>query len=174
MPEANLKRPHFFTGKLLTSGDFELEQNYSIERFKRHNRNLHGFGIVSGLEVGYSAGQILVKPGLALDCAGNEIVVPEPQVVEPPDSWDCASAYLNIRFVELKTAPLPDSDGEQFATTTESFELGFAKENCNRGHRHARGRWRVCGQLHELTIAKLRKGPRGWRVDRGYRPPVIK
>ena len=91
MTESSLKRPHFFTGKLLTSADFELEQNYSIEKFKRHNRNLHGFGIVSGLEVGSSSGQILVKPGMALDCAGNEIVVPAPQAVEPPNSWDCAS-----------------------------------------------------------------------------------
>ncbi len=65
------ERAPFFRGKLLTPEDLELTQQYFRERFKRHNRSLHGFGIVSGLNVTVNSGQIAVEPGLALDCEGK-------------------------------------------------------------------------------------------------------
>lgn len=170
----SLQRPRFFNGKLITPEDLELEQQYFREKQKRHNRSLHGFGIVSGLRVQASSGQIVVEPGLALDCEGNEIVINARQPIVPPTVCDSRTAYLNVRFVENGADVVPNTGCEEPSVITESFELAVAQENCNSKHRHLRARWLACGELHALTIAKLRRGPRGWSVDRGYRPPAIK
>jgi hypothetical protein len=168
-----LKRPRFFNGKLLTVADLELEQEYHREKSKLHNRSLHGFGIVSGLKVSVDAGQIVVEPGLALDCAGNEIVIAVLQTIAPPViTTDCHGNYMNLVYAEQATDPIAGLD--ETSTITESFELTFGVENWNRGHRHQRARWLACGQPHALTIAKLKRSAHGWRVERGYRPPVIK
>jgi hypothetical protein len=173
----SLKRPRFFSGKLITPEDLELTQQYFREKLKRHNRSLHGFGIVSGLKVTVHSGQIIVESGLALDCEGNELVVGTTQFIVPPaTTGDWHTAYVNVRFVEESNTPVPTTEAEEASTAnvTEGFELAVAPENCNRGHRHLRARWLACGQPHALTIAKLRHSAHGWRVDRGYRAPTTK
>jgi hypothetical protein len=182
----SLKRLRFFSGQLLAAESFALEQNYFREKLKRHNCALHGFGIVSGLKVIVDAGQIVVEPGLALDCQGNELVVANAVVVSPA-AFDWPSAYVQVGYAEEYTDLIPatglaDStltdavqlDLQEASTTTESCELFVAQENSNRGHRHLRARWLACGQPHALTIAKLKQSSHGWRVERGYRPPAIK
>ena len=176
-----LKRPNFFNGRFLTAADLNQEQEYVRDKFKRHNRTLHGFGIASGLRVTIDSGQIVVEPGLALDCEGNEIVIETAQTIAPPATPaspdDGQTAYLNVRFVEQSVDPVPTIEGEEDARTlslVESFEFAVAPENFNRCHRHLRALWLACGKLHALTIAKLRKRSTGWRVDRGYRAPAVK
>jgi hypothetical protein len=169
-----LKRPRYFDGKLITAADLQLEQQYFRQKSKLHNRSLHGFGIISGLKVRVNKGQVVVELGLALDCEGNELVIETAQSIIPSKTDDWPAAYLNLRFVEHDTDPVPGGGAEEFSTITESFELAFAQENCNRGHRHLRARWLACGEPHALTIAKLRRSSNGWRVDRGYRAPAIK
>jgi len=172
---AALKRLRFFNGQMLKAEDFELEQQYFREKLKRHNRSLHGFGIVSGLKVTVHAGQINVEPGLALDCEGNELMIGTAQTVvaQSPGS-NRHTAYVNVRFVEKKEDLVIVRGTEEASTITESFELAVVPENCNRGHRHLQARWLACGQPHALTIAKLRHNAQGWRVDRGYRAPKTK
>jgi hypothetical protein len=195
-------RSRFVSGQLLTPEDFEREQQYVREKFRRHNRTLHGFGIVSGLKAKTVSGQIVVEPGLALDCGGNEILIETPQTVSAPQllsspdelssdgsssgalskalpsgasSPDVSQNALSSSAsppVDWHTAYLNVRFVEDF--TTESFVLEVARENCNRGHRHLRARWLACGQAHALTIAKLRRRSHGWTVDRSYRPPTVK
>src|SRR5437867_782422 len=40
-----LRRPNYFVGKLIDAADLQLEQEYHLEKHRRHNRHLHGFGI---------------------------------------------------------------------------------------------------------------------------------
>lgn len=179
MSEASsLKRPHFFSGKLLTAEDLELEQQCFREKLKRHNRTLHGFGIVSGLKVSVSSGQIVVEPGLALDCEGNELLIETEQSIRFPANDDWRGAFVNVRFAEECAGQLSTPEAAEgsnvAAIITESFELAVTQDNSNRDHRHLRARWLACGRPHALTIAKLRHTSQAWRVDRGYRVPVIK
>ena len=169
-----LKRPRYFEGQLLSAADLTREQDYSIEKHRRHNRSLHGFGIVSGLSVIIASGQIVVSPGLALDCLGNELVIETSQSVGVVGLVDLRTAYLGLKYVEKYVDPVPVISGEEHASVLESFALSVTAENSNRNHKHTHGRWLPCGQPHELTIAKLRATPGGWRVDRRYRPPAIK
>ena len=79
-------RPRFFAGQLLTEDDLQLLTDYSIQKNRLHNRYLFGEGVVCGLEVTCHPcgdGQVIVHPGYALDCCGNDLTL------------DCAKS-LNI------------------------------------------------------------------------------
>lgn len=170
-----LERPRFFASKLLTAEDLSLEQQYFLDKLKRHNRRLHGFGIVSGLKVTTDSGKISVDAGMALDCQGNEIVIGKVEILLPPpteESW--RTAYVNIKYAEAASDSVTTQGAAQASMIKESFEIIMVQENCNRGHRHARARWLACGEPHAVTIAKLKRNSQGWRVDRSYRPPAIR
>ena len=46
-----LARNNYFTGKLLVERDFREEQDYFLGKDRRHNQELHGWGVVCGLKV---------------------------------------------------------------------------------------------------------------------------
>jgi hypothetical protein len=78
-------RPHFFPGQLLTEDDLGGLVDYVTQKQKLHNRMLFGDGIVCGLEVDCDpcgGGKVTVGAGYALDCCGNDIVVPCPVQVD--------------------------------------------------------------------------------------------
>ncbi len=166
-----LKRPNFFSGKLLTAEDLAQEQEYVLDKFRRHNRTLHGFGIISGLKVSARAGQVSVEPGFALDCEGNELVIGSAQSIVAPKAEGNCVRFVNLRFVLKHSGGMLKTEPKE---SIESFELSLDDENCNRGHRHLRARWLACGHAHALTIAKLRCSSGKWRLERAYRPPVVK
>lgn len=74
-------RSRFFPGQLLVDGDLQLLVDYAATKDRLHNRFLHGAGVVCGLLVRChpcGGGQVVVEPGMALDCCGNDIIVPCP------------------------------------------------------------------------------------------------
>lgn len=71
-------RPRFFAGQLLTEDDLSLLTDYVAGKDRLHNRMVSGPGVVCGLEVSCEpcgGGTVIVRPGHALDCCGNDIVV---------------------------------------------------------------------------------------------------
>lgn len=177
MSDGPFIRNHFFAGKLLTAADLELEQNYFRNKSKLHNRSLHGFGIVSGLEVSHRQDELIIAPGLALDCQGNEILIAEPVSHALPDQSSGTTVYLTIRYSEEETGPTPDllsAELPQHTMIAETFTLTFEGQNPNQNHRHLHGRWQACGQSHGLVLARLRKSSGQWRIDRRLRRPAVK
>jgi hypothetical protein len=74
-----LVRPNFFAGQLLTDDDLQALTNYVVARHRLHNRFLVGSGVACGLAVTChpcGGGRVIVQPGYAVDCCGNEILVP--------------------------------------------------------------------------------------------------
>jgi hypothetical protein len=72
-------RPRFFAGQLLTQDDFQVLDDYLTAKSRLHNRYLFGQGVACGLDVTChpcGEGRVQVHPGYALDCCGNDIVVP--------------------------------------------------------------------------------------------------
>jgi hypothetical protein len=78
-PAGPLTRPHFFAGQCLTEDDLNAMQNYLVERQQRHNRFLHGVGVVNGLQVcsHQCPGWLKISAGFAIGPCGEEIFVPE-------------------------------------------------------------------------------------------------
>ncbi|HUD49016.1 MAG TPA: hypothetical protein VMR33_19450 [Candidatus Baltobacteraceae bacterium] len=72
-----LDRTRYFAGQLLTDGDLNHEQSYLLAKNRLHNRFLHGWGVVCGMQVVCSEcdGWVTVKTGYAIDPCGNDIIV---------------------------------------------------------------------------------------------------
>jgi hypothetical protein len=67
-------RPHYYYGQLLLEEDFLAEQRYHLDARRRHNRSLHGEGVVWGLQVEADGSKsVTVGKGFAIDCSGQEI-----------------------------------------------------------------------------------------------------
>ena len=78
-PAGSFARPRFFAGQLLQDDDLAAIDSYVAGKNRLHNRFLHGDGVVCGLDVSChpcGGGSVMVGSGYALDCCGNDIVVP--------------------------------------------------------------------------------------------------
>lgn len=76
--QGGFARPRFFAGQLLTEEDLQLLDSYVVTKNRLHNRFLFGEGVVCGLKVTCHPcgdGRVMVHPGYALDCCGNDLVL---------------------------------------------------------------------------------------------------
>ena len=172
------KRNNYFFGRLLTAEDFQTEQQYFREKHLLHNQLLHGFGVVTGLEVSVdkrSRGKavIRVRPGMALDCLGREIILGEHLEISVPTGADVK--YVCIRYAEKEIDPIPicDEDGLRNSKIEESSEITFQGANPTRGHRRRKWRWLTCARDHAIPLARLKHTSSGCRVDGRYHRPAI-
>lgn len=113
-----LRRPNFFSGRLLDAATLAEEQDYQREMRRLHNRTLHGYGVASGLNVNIEAGGgepcVTVAPGCALDRRGNEIALCESVKLRLPA--DQHEAFISLRYWEHACDHAPAADG-----TTPTF-----------------------------------------------------
>lgn len=146
-----LERLRYFPRQLLTADDMRLEQEYFREKQRRHNRFMHGWGVVYGLLVQVNPKKgplaLTICPGYALGPCGDEIFVPEPvpfdltpttqQMTQP----SCANTGLEkalekglsivIRYAECQSRPvrtLPagcgcDDSSCEFSRIRDGFEI---------------------------------------------------
>ena len=169
-----MKRVRYFDGMLLSMADFQTEQQYLREKRKMHNRCLHGFGVVYGLEASIFKGVIRISPGLALSCTGDEIMLDER--VEVPLPQTKSNSYLTIRYQErdIDPIPAPAGGGVENSRIEETHEISFQEHDPCHGHaraKSARSRALGCGKGHPIAIAKLTRGKEGWRIDHDFQPP---
>ncbi len=158
-----LERPNFFDGKLLTAADLQGEQDYAREKANLHNRFVHGWGIVSGLSVSEDQGRLVITPGLALDCAGNELVLPEPEHILLSDL--SGRHYVTIEYLEVLVGQEPSPQGElQFARIREAVRVGLACTNPGAGHSGMSTGSPGCGQSHALCLATVSLHGTHWRI----------
>jgi hypothetical protein len=161
-----LKRPRFFSGQLLSASDLEAEQRYVLEKQKRHNRGLHGYGVVSGLDVSVKNDDLNIDEGMAIDALGNEIVVPG--CVQISLKRTGRVGYVTVRYCEHETDPVPaqsDSNGGvEFSRIEEGFEISITPspntKNTTRNEIET-----------GVVLARLVISRGGWRVDRKFRRP---
>ena len=145
-----LERTRYFYGLVLGVDDFAQEQEYFRAKARRHNRMLHGYGVVCGLRLrAEPAGMVTIEPGYALDPRGEEIVVERELVVDlgvedaegntvgacpgdeafvPVERPLGKPLYIAIRYAECDVRPVPvasESGDEtvEYSRTRESFVI---------------------------------------------------
>lgn len=120
-PFGALKRPQYEVGEYLAASSLLIEQRYRLQRLRQHNRYLHGWGVLCGLQVvpAQEPGRpwaVRVCPGYALGCCGEEIEVGSSTVVDIRDYlWNRPAdhgrrggvAYVGIRYTEDSVKPVP-------------------------------------------------------------------
>ena len=118
------ERLNYFTGQFLTERDLKAEQGYQMGKHRQHNRYLHGYGAVCGLRVKEHPNPacrdrfVVLEPGLALDCHGREVMVPEAiyvdlqaalaaQKADPTLPADSKNLLISLCYSECKTELVP-------------------------------------------------------------------
>ncbi len=158
------ERPRFFTGEFLTADNLQAEQDYLRGKSRLHNRFLHGWGIVSGLGITIDQETTLVvSPGLALDCAGNELVLAVPERISL--SGLSGRHYVTIEYVEVQVGELPSLKVEpEFSRVREAVRLQLAGVNPGLGHSNMGPGSPGCGLNHALCLATISQSGTHWRV----------
>lgn len=122
--EGGLVRPNFFAGQLLTDEDLQTLNNYFVTKQRLHNRFLIGSGVSCGLAVTChpcGGGKVMVQSGYAVDCCGNEILVP------CPVELDINGMVRDLKFSRLGHDcgdPCPEPLGQESATGDQHSRLG--------------------------------------------------
>jgi hypothetical protein len=157
-------RPYFFASRLLSANDMQAEQEYFRGKSRLHNRCLHGWGIVNGLGVSIEQGTtLLVSPGLALDCAGNELVLSAPEQMSL--AGVAGRHYVAIEYVEIENAPQPSPTGEvEFTRVREGVRLSLVSVNPGVLHSGMGPGTPGCGQSHPMCLAAISTQGQNWRV----------
>ena len=130
-PEAvKLERVRYFQRQLLTADDMETDQEYFRQKLRRHNRFMHGWGVVCGLEVLVAPTQeqpwrIEIAPGYVLFPYGDEGFVAkstflnladcgEGAETDPcdPETWQKRGTgvgrelFIAIKYAQCKARPV--------------------------------------------------------------------
>ena len=84
-----LERPRYFARQLVTPTELNLEATYFLDRLRRHNRMLHGWGVVCGAQVcavgdatSTEPWKVRITPGYLIDGFGNEVFIAAERVVD--------------------------------------------------------------------------------------------
>jgi hypothetical protein len=118
-----LCRPRFFAGQVLAADDLNRLDAYIRGKHRLHNRQLHGWGVVNGLEVTCNpcGDGVAVGCGYALSPCGDDIVVCESVAVDicaliercrqDERPWDACAPLKHAR-----PGPCPQGDEEWILT----------------------------------------------------------
>lgn len=89
LPDSPHCAPNYFFGMLLGVDDFRAEQGFHLGQHRRHQRSLHGAGVVAGYGVDFKPAELEVRvaPGHAIDALGRDLVLERAQCVNLPLWW---------------------------------------------------------------------------------------
>lgn len=99
MTTVNVPRVNFFDRQFLRVDEFRDEQLYQLAARRRHNIAQHSWGIVSGLELALEDGALLVRPGMAVDGYGRELLLPEKRRLSADAFDDLGTERLDVWLV---------------------------------------------------------------------------
>ena len=156
-----LRRPTYFSGQLLDAETFTAEQDYHREKLRRHNRGLHGYGVVSGLAVREpvtgAGASVVVEPGCAIDLLGEQVCVPCAVTMTPRVTGD--SVFVTLRFWErvCRSAPAEGELSARPASVEEACLLGFSPAVVDPA----------------IPLARLLRANGIWRVDPIFAAPRV-
>jgi hypothetical protein len=151
--DGTLSRNRFFAGKLLTADDLDQEQSYQRTKHRRHNRLLHGVGIIRGLGVSLEPGTaggdpiVVVSPGVAIAPDGEELVLCE-RVTSDVCHGE-SICHVTAALAERPSDATPDGEHSHIE---ESAEIAVFAD-VPPGH---------------LGIARLLNDSGTWRVDPSF------
>uniref|UniRef100_UPI003F494F26 hypothetical protein n=1 Tax=Cupriavidus yeoncheonensis TaxID=1462994 RepID=UPI003F494F26 len=90
LPDSPQCAPNYHFGMLLGVEDFQAEQGFHLGHQRRHQRLLHGAGVVAGFPVEYQAAtfELRVGPGYGIDILGRDLMLDDERCVNLALWWD--------------------------------------------------------------------------------------
>ncbi|HEX7313594.1 MAG TPA: tail fiber domain-containing protein [Pyrinomonadaceae bacterium] len=125
--KSEIKRLNYYNFQFLVETDFNDEQLYHKQMRRFHNRALHTWGIVEGLQVERvpNESKVTVAPGVAIDRLGQEIVLPERSAALGLDEFGAdAQVYVTIKYRDVtdqadKDTSDTQTEGDRYKRWTE-------------------------------------------------------
>lgn len=116
------KRTGYSIGMVVGADELSQDQRYLTNRDERHQRALHGWGVVSGLGVQFGDdNELQVLPGTAIDAVGRLICIDTTQCAdvlswvnaqeEVTLSGDALDVWVSLCWAECETDLLPIASG---------------------------------------------------------------
>lgn len=103
------ERVRYFPRQLLTADDMRAEQDYLRTKRRRHNRYLHGWGVVCGCELEVKADardwEVRVCPGYIVGPQGDEICIDD--CVDVPLKTGAEKPACSVRWPCPPTGEMP-------------------------------------------------------------------
>jgi len=177
---SGIERPNFLNGQVLSAEDLNDAQEYLREKQRLHNKFLHGCGVARGLTVTVRGYTVSVTRGAAIDCLGNEIIVPESSNLKLPKKGQ--EIFITLKYHEYGVSPVPvftepDSssvENLQHSRIREGFILECDPNNPWSGHKRDKSGWLLCEKIHGIPLGKLHFKNGRWVKSRSFRPPLVK
>lgn len=155
-----LTRNRYFTGRLLTAADFQVEQDYFRRKMRIHNRCLFGSGIVAGLQVtlDHDGNVVIIEPGCAIDDAGEDILICEP--LRCALKTGIGTGYVSLSFCEqaVRAMPTESQDSQEPSHIEEGVCVEFGERAPERS----------------VVIARIKRKRGKWMLDTRFRPAKVK
>lgn len=115
-----IKRLNYFTGQFLKENDFKDEQSYHINALSMHNRNMHSWGIATGLDVSLDKTKthVIIHEGMAIDPNGRQIVLEKQMKIDFSKASE-PIVYLQISLRSTQTDPVEADEGSGYTRICE-------------------------------------------------------
>lgn len=134
-----LEWPVFRPGQLLRDDHLQLGIDYTRELSRLLFRSLFGCGVVCGLEVAAREHcdriEVTVQPGVALDCDGDPVHVPEKRTVTIDPACDFSSTAPSLWIVlrgkskccppQAAACPCEDEEPPECTRERDGYEIGI-------------------------------------------------
>lgn len=129
-----LERVRYFSRQLITADDMLKEQEYFRQKLRRHNRYLHGWGVVCGCEVvaspleegdKHQPWRVQVSPGYVITSQGDEIEIPTEVYFDLAGDW--RQAYDPCS----QSSPCPPTGKGGAAGTNDTVYLAMCYNECS-------------------------------------------
>jgi hypothetical protein len=154
---SELTRIRYFSGQLLTAGDFNDDQRYHRDKLRRVIRHLHGRGVVSGLEVqveesSSDRGAVRIEPGAAITPDGELLVVNACRRCDVTLQGE--ASFVSLVYTEHNTRSVATGDPASLEASRIEEGVGVVL---------------TADPPHDgVAIARLVHGADGWHVDRSF------
>lgn len=130
-----IKRMRYFDGLFLTEEEFNLEQDYHNRLRRLHNRHLHSWGIVWGLDVVVSGSEeVSVEEGMSLnrvlvadESVSQEIILTSKTSVDLSSYVAGNSVYIYISYSEEEVDIEEEKGGIEKIHWRENAVLGHSE-----------------------------------------------
>jgi hypothetical protein len=161
-------RNRYFRGKLLTVADYEAEQRYAIQRRRLVNRQMLGWGVVSGFRIVPAEGGAEDRPieigaGLAFDRRGRELAACETvRLRDPTDVVWLSKGRCGLEPGKPPKEPAPGQPGRTEAVLAPQAQLAGSpdakrvqEEKQEAQPRDEGGHYLLCAHYAERMIDRV-------------------
>lgn len=141
MKNVTANRVHYFENQFLRRQDFSDEQSYQIALRRRHNITHHSWGIAMGLDIAQEEGLLVIRPGIAVDGYGREILLASKRRILVEEFQRLGSNRLDV-WIFYESTPLSsppvagaacsDQDVGSYYRTSETPRIAFERAGGSR------------------------------------------